>query len=114
MKPIVVIPALHPDGKLISLVNELKEQGMHTDVVDDGSGADYAELFQQLKADYHCDLCIHPANRGKGVALKTALAEDTFGRNIKAATSSITDSHQAILAINGDYYGFRATSYGMA
>ena len=74
MKPIVVIPALYPDGKLISLVNELKEQGMHTVVVDDGSGKDYAELFQQLKADYHCDLCIHPANRGKGVALKTATA----------------------------------------
>ena len=43
--------------------------------------------------------------------LKTALAEDTFGRNIKAATSTIADSHQAILAINGDYYGFRDQGY---
>ena len=43
--------------------------------------------------------------------LQTALAEDTFGRNIKAATSTIADSHQAILAINGDYYGFRDQGY---
>lgn len=39
--------------------------------------------------------------------LKTALAQDTFGRNIKQATSDMAEAHDAILAINGDYYGFR-------
>jgi exopolysaccharide biosynthesis protein len=39
--------------------------------------------------------------------LKTAFANNTYGRNIKAATSSIAAGHNAILAINGDYYGFR-------
>lgn len=39
--------------------------------------------------------------------LKTALANDTYGRNIKAATSIIAESHNAIFAVNGDYYGFR-------
>ncbi len=43
--------------------------------------------------------------------LKTALAGDTYGRNIKAATSDIADAHNAIFAINGDYYGFRDTGY---
>ena len=43
--------------------------------------------------------------------LKTALAQDTYGRNIKAATSSIAASHEAILAINGDFYGFRDAGY---
>jgi exopolysaccharide biosynthesis protein len=39
--------------------------------------------------------------------LKTALAQDTFGTNITAATSVIAANHQAIFAVNGDYYGFR-------
>ncbi len=36
--------------------------------------------------------------------LKTALANNTYGRNIKYW---IAQEQQAILAINGDYYGFR-------
>ncbi len=39
--------------------------------------------------------------------LKTALANNTYGRNIKETTSAIAQEQQAILAINGDYYGFR-------
>lgn len=43
--------------------------------------------------------------------LKTALAEDTYGRNVKAATSEIAGSNQAIFAVNGDFYGFRDYGY---
>jgi len=43
--------------------------------------------------------------------LKTALAEDTYGKNITAATSEIAESHDAIFAVNGDYYGFREEGY---
>lgn len=43
--------------------------------------------------------------------LRTALANDTYGKNITAATSSIASAHDAILAINGDYYGFRDSGY---
>jgi exopolysaccharide biosynthesis protein len=43
--------------------------------------------------------------------LKTAFAQDTFGRNISQTTSSMADAHGAILAINGDYCGFR--DYGL-
>jgi exopolysaccharide biosynthesis protein len=39
--------------------------------------------------------------------LKTAFADSTYGRNIKETTSSMAESNNAILAINGDYYGFR-------
>lgn len=39
--------------------------------------------------------------------LKTAFAQDTYGRNLKATTSSIAEANNAIFAINGDYYGFR-------
>ena len=43
--------------------------------------------------------------------LKTAFAQSTFGRNIKATTSETAEENNAILAINGDYYGFRNYGY---
>lgn len=43
--------------------------------------------------------------------LKTALAANTFGRNIKESTSKIAETQNAIFAINGDYYGFRNNGY---
>lgn len=45
--------------------------------------------------------------------LRTALAEDTFGRNIRETTSQIAENNNAILAINGDYYGFRSKGFVM-
>ena len=43
--------------------------------------------------------------------LKTAFAENTYGRNIKAYTSDIAAENNAILAINGDFYGAREAGY---
>jgi len=43
--------------------------------------------------------------------LKTALAKGTYGRNIKETTSDIAERAGAILAVNGDFYGFRNEGY---
>lgn len=43
--------------------------------------------------------------------LETALANDTFGRNITQKTSEIAAENQAILAVNGDYYGAQNSGY---
>ncbi|HNX29649.1 MAG TPA: phosphodiester glycosidase family protein [Syntrophomonadaceae bacterium] len=43
--------------------------------------------------------------------LKTALAGNTYGRNITEKTSAIAAAHNAVLAVNGDYYGFRDYGY---
>lgn len=43
--------------------------------------------------------------------LKTAFAQGSYGKNVTAATSDIADSVDAILAINGDYYGAREKGY---
>lgn len=43
--------------------------------------------------------------------LQTALANNTYGKNIKETTSDIASSHNAIFAVNGDYYGFRNSGY---
>lgn len=76
----------------------------------------------EYEADYHdenidiammkyrmCDTTIYCAEVTLSSAqyFKTAFAEDTYGRNIKAKTSEIAAAHNAILAINGDYYGAR-------
>lgn len=39
--------------------------------------------------------------------LRSAFAENKFGRNIVEDTSKIAKDNQGIFAINGDYYGFR-------
>lgn len=41
--------------------------------------------------------------------LRSAFANDSFGSNIIERTSEIASDHDAVLAINGDYYGFRDT-----
>ena len=43
--------------------------------------------------------------------LKTAFAQDAYGKNITEKTSVISKEHQAILAVNGDYYGSREDGY---
>ncbi len=43
--------------------------------------------------------------------LKTALARNSYGKNVTAKTSEIAKSAGAILAINGDYYGARESGY---
>ncbi len=39
--------------------------------------------------------------------LKTAFANDIFGKNVTDEVSDIAEDHGAVLAINGDYYGAR-------
>ena len=43
--------------------------------------------------------------------LKTALASNTYGRNITDTTSDMANDNNAVLAINGDYYGARQSGY---
>ncbi|MEN0069666.1 MAG: phosphodiester glycosidase family protein [Propionicimonas sp.] len=41
--------------------------------------------------------------------LRSAFANNQYGENITQKTSEIAADHDAVLAINGDYYGFRDT-----
>lgn len=44
-------------------------------------------------------------------SVKTAFAQDTYGRKITDKTSDMAGENNAILAINGDYYGARESGY---
>ena len=43
--------------------------------------------------------------------LKTALAKKSYGKNVTEKTSEIAEENNAILAINGDYYGTQENGY---
>lgn len=43
--------------------------------------------------------------------LKTAFANNAYGKNVTAKTSEIAEENNAILAINGDYYGTQEDGY---
>ena len=43
--------------------------------------------------------------------LQTAFAQNSYGRNVTEKTSEIAENVNAILAINGDYYGSQETGY---
>ncbi len=43
--------------------------------------------------------------------LKTALAQNAYGRNVTEKTSEMAEDNNAILAINGDYYGAQENGY---
>jgi len=68
---IIVIPAYCPDEKLLYLMEEINlRMSCEVVVVDDGSGDEYTEIFNQVE-DYATVLG-YEKNQGKGHALKTA------------------------------------------
>ena len=46
-----------------------------------------------------------------GTSILSAFANNTYGRNITDTTSDIAEENNAVLAINGDYYGARQSGY---
>ncbi len=57
--------------------------------------------------EYDTDIYIADVQVSSAAYLKCALAQNSYGRNLKQTTSSMASEHNAVLAVNGDYYGFR-------
>ena len=73
MKTALLIPAYCPSSTLIGLIRELSASPFEMlIVVNDGSGADYDGIFDELKKTaIKLILLKHETNLGKGAALKT-------------------------------------------
>lgn len=69
---VVLIPAYCPDEKMIALLDQLTGWFEYILVVNDGSGEEYAPLFEQAKEK--AVVLEHEVNRGKGCALRTGFA----------------------------------------
>ena len=46
-KRIALIPAYEPDGRLVTLAEELEREGFSVVIVNDGSGAEGADVFRE-------------------------------------------------------------------
>lgn len=61
--------------------------------------------------EYNTTFYIADIKLSDAAYLKTALANESYGRNIKETTSAMAKANQAVFAVNGDYYGFRNDGY---
>lgn len=61
--------------------------------------------------EYNTNIYVANITLNSADYLKTAFANNTYGKNITAKTSEIAQAHNAILAINGDYYGVQEKGF---
>ena len=71
---------------------------------------DYSITVTQYQ-EYDTAIYVADITVSSAEIIKTALADDTYGKNITAYTSTIASENQAVLAINGDYYGAQESGY---
>lgn len=76
---------------------------LSSDVYDDGS----IKITLTTYREYDTTIYVADIQLSSADLLKTAFANDRYGKNIKEKTSVIAESKSAILAINGDYYSAR-------
>ena len=89
MNQTIIIPALCPDHRVVSLVRELTQRGANRIlVVDDGSGPLYAPVFSALEQE-GCKVVHHRVNHGKGAALRTGI---TFAREYWPTTRAVVSA----------------------
>ena len=109
----IVIPSYEPDGRLISLLEDLDSKGMGpVIIVNDGSSEEYDPIFEKaedLITKRGGKFISYRPNRGKGRALKTAfsyIAEnmpdalgcvtaDSDGQHTPECITKITDTLKA-------------------
>ncbi len=71
----VIVPSYKPDENLLNTINGIIEAGFSDIiVVDDGGGEEFNPIFDKVREIKECTVLVHPVNRGKGAALKTAFA----------------------------------------
>lgn len=68
---VILIPAYKPDEKMIETLQKLYEYEYTLMVVDDGSGADFDDVF--IEAAKYARVIRYAVNRGKGGALKQGM-----------------------------------------
>lgn len=69
----IIIPALDPDERMVTLVHDLRMSGYENIIlVDDGSEIANRKYFKICKEQYGSKVIRHVVNFGKGMALKSA------------------------------------------
>jgi glycosyltransferase involved in cell wall biosynthesis len=113
---IILIPAYEPDQQLPALIRSIREAEPHVPivVVDDGSGPEYRDVFDGVRA-LGCHVISYGRNRGKGFALKTGLgfiADNLPGHDVVCADSDGQHRVADILRVAGTLQENRASPEG--
>lgn len=98
----IIIPALDPDERMVSLVGQLHDDGFSNIIlVDDGSLIANRKYFKTCKETCHCKIIRHVVNFGKGIALKSAFNYILEQRpDIKGAVTVDCDGQHVLTDIN--------------
>jgi len=81
------------------------------EVTDDSYQSDGISVKITQYREDDTDIYVADVVLSDGETLKTALADNTYGKNITATTSSMAETNNAILAVNGDFYGTQNSGY---
>ena len=73
---------------------------------DDNISITMTEYYENNTKIYVADITLSSAEY-----LKTALADNTYGKNVTQKTSEMAAANNAVIAINGDYYGAKESGY---
>lgn len=94
-KLIALVPAYEPGSILLDVLEQLNKQGFDIVLVDDGSGEAFSDIF--ASAAFLATVLTHPANKGKGAALKTGMKYilETFGPGCISVTVDADGQHRA-------------------
>ncbi len=101
------------DSSKVSENTYTAEETKQSDPVITGTGYEDENISIEISEYRYCDTTIYVADVQVSSAeyLSTAFANSTYGKNVTDSTSNIADSVNAILAINGDFYGGRNYGY---
>ena len=88
-----------------SITNITKEL-TDTSYKDNNIEINIKEYYENNTKIYVADIVLSDSSN-----LKTAFAKSSYGKNVTDYTSSIAKNVNAILAINGDYYGVQESGY---
>ena len=107
-----IIPRRYSSVSDVQTSAEITASTAAPEVSDSVSSADggvsvTVKTYRQYDTNiYVADVVLESAG-----SLKTALADSSYGRNIKEATSVTAQNVNAVLAVNGDFYGARSSGY---
>lgn len=91
---------------------EQQESGTTEPVVTENTYVDEnISIALTVYREYYTDIYVAEVVLSSADLLKTAFADNSYGRNITEKTSAIAESCGAVLAINGDYYGAQTKGY---
>jgi dolichol-phosphate mannosyltransferase len=99
----VLIPAFKPEPALVGFVRSLTSAGVRAVVVDDGSGPDFATVFDAVQRVEGAVVLRHVVNLGKGAALKMGLnyiaCDDRDGLGVVTADADNQHHVEDVLAV---------------